>query len=517
MHRLIAKYGRENPEKFNKEFLESRKHQDVLGAITEIFKTFEIIDEVKVESVTLETDEASFGPIKMQREYFKPILESRVEKVHYRLRITPSDSEEAFIKEGDVFLPKLVDDYFYINEGVRYFLIHQIVDNATYANKDSVSLKSLFMPMTISHVPTTVYPEGSEDGIEVPLYRILLFKKCVTPLFYTVLGKAIDVLEHIEIKNPDSALEEKMAYRGTEIIDFINTFYKTDLIFSDKKEDLSSENRLIFRSVGDLEEGVYFSISKDIFERSHLAKYLVAALSEVRTDYYKNDKKHKFAITYDNVTSPFFWVSFLMDFFNKNTEPMKKYEKAMAVNLSLTRLIDEPTRKILRFSEDDKKDSISVIRHIVENFEALNKEDSCDLDTKRVRILEYMLYPLRAYISNQIYRILNSTTRNKNTLSKLLTGLNPMYLIKNIVQNELLRYYNASNDAMTLYSAITKYSLKGPQALSSFVHTSQRDVHPSYTGRISLVASNASTPGLSGTLVPFLELYDEYFAKPDEE
>jgi hypothetical protein len=91
-----------------------------------------------------------------------------------------------------------------------------------------------------------------------------------------------------------------------------------------------------------------------------------------------------------------------------------------------------------------------------------------------------------------------------------------MYLIKNIVQNELLRYYNASNDAMTLYSAITKYSMKGPQALSSFVHTSQRDVHPSYTGRISLVASNASTPGLSGTLVPFLELYDEYFAKPEE-
>jgi hypothetical protein len=372
------------------------------------------------------------------------------------------------------------------------------------------------MPMTITNVPTTIYEEYSQSPIEVPLYRILLFKKCVTPLFYTVLAKAISVLESIEIKNPDSALLEKMAYRGPEIIEYINSFYKTDLIFSEKREDLSNEGRLVFRSIGDDGGGVYFSISKEIFESSHLAKYLVASLVEMRTDYYKNDKKHRYALTYDDVHSPYFWISFLIEFFNKSAEPTKKYEKALAVLLSLDRLIDEPTKKILRFSEDDKKDSISVIRYIVEHFEALNKEDSCDLNTKRVRIMEYMLYPLRAYASNQIYRILNSTTRNKNVLSKLLTGLNPMYLIKNIVQNELLRYYNASNDAMTLYSAITKYSMKGPQALSSFVHTSQRDVHPSYTGRISLVASNASTPGLSGTLVPFLELYDEYFAKPEE-
>lgn len=514
---LISKYGEENPERFNDEFLTSRKRQDIISAVTEIFKSFEIIDEIKLESVTLETDEASFGPIKIQREYFKPILPSRIERIRYRFKITPTDTDESFIKEGDLYLPKLVDDYYYINEGVRYFLIHQIVDNATYSNKDSVSLKSLFMPLTVNNGTLKVTPRYSETELELPYYRILLFKKCLSPFFYIILGKCLDLLETMPVSNPDNIIIERMNYRSNEIITYINDFFHTDLIFDDDVTKLETEGRMIFQSQGIDANGVYFSISKDIFESSVLAQFLVATLCELRTDYYKLDKNKRYAITYDNLTSPWFWVERISEFFNKTAEPTKRYEKAQAIRLSLERLIDESTKKILRFSEDDKKDSISVIRYILKNFEALNKEDNCNLDTKRVRILEYLLYPLRAYASNQIYRILNSPNRNRAVLTKLFTGLNPMYLIKNIVQNELLRYYNASNDAMTLYSAATKYSMKGPQALSSFVHTEQRDVHPSYTGRLSLVASNAATPGLSGTIVPFVELYDDFFAKPKDE
>ena len=37
----------------------------------------------------------------------------------------------------------------------------------------------------------------------------------------------------------------------------------------------------------------------------------------------------------------------------------------------------------------------------------------------------------------------------------------------------------------------------------------QRDLHPSYAGRLSLVASSASDPGMSGTLTPFIEEFGE--------
>lgn len=517
MYKSLKKYSDENPERFNRAFLESRKRQDILSAVREIFDSFEIISEVKVESVTLETDEASFGPIKLAREYYKSVLPSRTEKIHYKLRISPTDGEESFIKEGDLFIPKLVDDYFYINEGVRYFLIHQIVDNATYANKDSVSLKLLAMPMTIERAMINVAPVYGDETFEVPLYKILLFKKCLTPLFYTMLPKAVQLLEEMPVSDPDNIIVERSLYRSTEMIDIINSFYGVNFKFSDSPDEVYAEDRYVFRSIGADEDGLYFSVPKEEFENNHLAKFLVGAFSELRSEYYSNSKKKRVSIKYDDLISPNFWVDFIAGFFTKNADPLKRYEKSKAILLSLDRLIDSATKKILRISERDKETSLTVIRYILAHFEALNKEDPCNLDTKRVRVLEYMLYPLRTYVSNQIYRVLNSQSRNRALLSKMLTGLNPMYLIKNIVQNELLRYYNSSNDAMTLYSAITKYSMKGPQALSSFVHTAQRDVHPSYTGRISLVASNAATPGLSGTLVPFLELYDDYFAKPEEE
>ena len=68
-----------------------------------------------------------------------------------------------------------------------------------------------------------------------------------------------------------------------------------------------------------------------------------------------------------------------------------------------------------------------------------------------------------------------------------------MGVIKNMIVNELLRYYNAPNE-INLYTALLKYTYSGNQAISSKnVSNKQRDVHPSYTGRLSLIASSART------------------------
>jgi hypothetical protein len=91
-----------------------------------------------------------------------------------------------------------------------------------------------------------------------------------------------------------------------------------------------------------------------------------------------------------------------------------------------------------------------------------------------------------------------------------------MYVIKQTVTSELLRYYNSSNE-MNLYSAFLKYTFRGPQSLNKTVTMQQRDLHPSYAGRLSLIASSASDPGLSGSLTPFIEEYNYYFEKQKEE
>lgn len=68
---------------------------------------------------------------------------------------------------------------------------------------------------------------------------------------------------------------------------------------------------------------------------------------------------------------------------------------------------------------------------------------------------------------------------------------------------------------MNLFSAFLKYTFRGPQSLSKTVSVEQRDLHPSYTGRLSLIAASASDPGLSGTISPFVEVHDYYFKKQE--
>ena len=148
------------------------------------------------------------------------------------------------------------------------------------------------------------------------------------------------------------------------------------------------------------------------------------------------------------------------------------------------------------------------------NFNELLNADSQDLDSKRIRLYEYQFYPLRKLFSDSIYRVLNSPTRSKAVLERIFSNLNPMYIIKQTVTNELLRYYNSTNE-MNLFSALLKVTFRGPQSLSKTVTMAQRDLHPSYAGRISLIASSASDPGLSSTLVPFVETDNFYFKKQE--
>lgn len=90
-----------------------------------------------------------------------------------------------------------------------------------------------------------------------------------------------------------------------------------------------------------------------------------------------------------------------------------------------------------------------------------------------------------------------------------------MSIIKQTVTSELLRYYNSTNDC-NLFSAYLKYTLRGPQSLNKTVSIEQRDLHPSYAGRLSLIASSASDPGLSGSITPFVEVFDGYYFKKQD-
>jgi hypothetical protein len=540
MKKFLKRYSDQNPERFNSDFILSRNDADILEYVRDIFKALEILNEIEILEVKLETDESHFGPIRNQHQYYKPIMPSRLNRIHYKVRITPSeviankplltdvneDSEDyevpteieasnnSFIIERDLFINKVVDNSFYINEGIRYFLIHQIVDNSTYGTKDSVSLKSLLMPITVKNINLLTldsYFDSTKSYDKLPSYEVLLFSKRVSPVLY-VMGKyAYNSLVNMTVTNKDKIVDERMNYKDTSLIDSFNEFFGTDFKFSDDENSLMGEGRTVLKLKDRLgKSGTFVSVStQKLDDKDPHTLAIIGSLADI-----KLDKKKRILFTYDDIITPWFWIDKLSAFFTKNSDPIKKFDKIKTMLISLDRLMDDATRKILNLPEEDKKNTLNIIRYMVRNFDTLSREDNQDLTNKRLRIYEYMLYPLRKYFSDHIYRVLNSQTRSANILQRIFSNLNPMYIIKQTVVNELLRYYNSTNE-MNLYACLLKYTFRGPQSISKTVAVNQRDLHPSYAGRLSLVASSASDPGISGTLVPFVEVYDYFFTKQD--
>jgi hypothetical protein len=548
MYNFLKRYSDENKEKFNEEFILSRNDKDILQYVKDIFKALEIIEEIEILEVKLETDESAFIPIKNKHQYYKSILPSRLNKIHYKIKITPSevvkdkiilkdaeedsadgevesneakiyqDSENSFIIEKDLFINKLVDNYFYINEGKRHFLIYQIVDNATYGAAGSVSLKSLLMPITVSKsnvINIDSYFDTTHTFTDIPVFEVQLFSKRINPMLYVMLKNSYNSLIKMKVTDSDNIITEREDLRDPSLIKKFNAFFNVDIKFSDDENSLVKAGRTVI-SLKDprLGYGTFMSVDTEkLKKRDPDLMAIIGSLKEVRdpADKY-NSKKKRIYFSYDDLIKPMFWVDKVASAFTNNSDPMKRFDKAKTMLISLDRLMDEATRSILTLDEPDKKNTLTVIRYILKNFEKLSKDDNQNLDNKRIRLYEYQLYPLRKYFSEHIYRILNSPTRSRNILERVFSNLSPMYIIKQTVVNELLRYYNSTNE-MNLYSAALKYTFRGPQSINKTVSVYQRDLHPSYTGRLSLVASSASDPGISGTLVPFIELDNFFFKK----
>lgn len=421
---------------------------------------------------------------------------------------------ESFIHEGDLFINKLVDDCFYINEGVRYFLIYQIVDNATYGTGEGVSLKSLLMPITMKREEYTTTSEITGEAYDFYTYDVLLFSKALNPILYLFTKDAYNSLVSLNLNTEEDIYDSWVTHRDVSLIEKFNTFFDVDFKFSPSLSELSKDDdRVIFKLSAERakdENSCFVSVKKSDLEVERI-RTVIGSLLNIKNTL----KKKRIGFSYDQLISPWFWVDTVSEFFTKNNDYLKKFYKIKTMLLSLNRLIDETTRSTLNLESRDKENTLTILRYMMENFDELVHADSQNLDQKRLRLFEYQLYPLRQYFSNQIYRVLNSPTRSKAVLDRIFSNLNPLFIIKGTVTSELLRYYNSTND-MNLFSAFLKYTFRGPQSLNKVVSMEQRDLHPSYTGRLSLIASSASDPGLSGSLTPFVEVYDYYFA-PQEK
>ena len=51
--KVLKRYSTSNPEKFNREFILAKNDKEILSEITNIFKSLEIIKEIHIESISM--------------------------------------------------------------------------------------------------------------------------------------------------------------------------------------------------------------------------------------------------------------------------------------------------------------------------------------------------------------------------------------------------------------------------------------------------------------------------------
>jgi len=459
IQRLRKFHSDKNVERFNKDLINIREKEDIIQYLVPVCKALEVIPGVEFVSASVEP----FNKIYQFGGKAEIDIE-RSELQIINLQFT-SDGEPI---ELNLYFPKLIDGQYFIINSNRYYPIPQLVDSGVYRTNKANNLRTFLMPIVLRERHCNF---EDIDGNE-----------------YNLLNVDIDLFRN---KIPFIAyMFAKFGYEGT--IEYMGLQDIIHILEKDDFDQLEQE---------DLDDNVFFGITKNI--------YLV-----VDKEYYEGKNKNNQIvisailnmmnnrIRVEKIYDQDYWIKKLGGYFTTNNS--NKQEKGENILISFERILEEWSKVILRTDEKNKENIFALLRWMIKNHTQLAKQDNMNLANKRLRIYEYLLYPLMIKFSTGTYRVLNSKNTDK---VKSIFKINPGFIVKQAVNNELLRYDNSVN-SISLFSSILKFTQGGPQSpfRNANVNIKYRGIHESYLNRISLVSTSAGDPGVSGTLTPFLVL-----------
>jgi hypothetical protein len=462
MYGFIKQY--ENPNKFNQEIVTGlRQKDDMVDYLVDVCKALETIPHIKFDGHEVIRDENKF-----KQKNWIPINDSRLSLVNFKFTINFKDEVEKI--SMPIFIPKLINNYYFILNGNKYYAIYQNVDASTYNTKDSVILKSLLMPIIVK-AENKKNTDLAGTEYESNVYLINLFKHKANILHYYF---------------------SEMGYDGT--LEYFGFKKYISLVKRDKDES----DKAIYFAVN---KNIALKVSKQKFAKDKFFRSFVFCILDVFNKKTQIDRRNEIE----------YWKTKLGAIFTKNTN--NQIDKAETVLLSFRRILDDRTKKNVRIPDEDKTDIFALIRYMTRNFANLMSKDNLALENKRLRLAEYQITSFNRKMSSNTYRILNSKTMTMNKL-KSIFKISPMTIISDLQTSELMRYNNAVND-MDLFTSALKFSNRGPSAIGEgskkTVSVMYRGVHLSHLGRMSLNSTSAGDPGMSGHLSPFIETDKFYY------
>ena len=480
---FLANYNRSHRDRFNEELF-NRSDDDIINHLMNVvissqrekfftikvnhFRVIEDYREIREILYMMESNRRN-KRIKYNRIDYIDLKDSDIKllEIGYHLEVEGRSTDiNVYIS-----VPRIVNKYYFRIAGSMYSAMYQIVDGSTYNNSNSsnkkaepsITMKTIFMKIT-TYIKTYKLVTYDKQHVECGCFTSDIFAHRFPTLKY-ILAKF--------------------------------GFYNT-LGFLRIGDILVTKEPVVNKEWYSFERGnIYVSVPKHFYENSNVYQSLVYTIISVIPKDGSMDINSIFDIV--------FWKRSLGAEY-KSKDPIK----GESVLDSLEHVYDEGIKKILKLPEDQKKDIYCILRWIMYEFQALRAKDNTDLSLKRVRYGEYIASLYANKLSSNIYKICNPDT--KLTLEKLIStvSINYNYLLDQLKRCTLITYKNSVNDNDPLM--VLKYTFKGIAGIgekkSSAVPNNYRYVKASHIGRVDKDSSSNSDPGMSGTICPYVDLYD---------
>ena len=489
MLKMLSDYCRSFDDKLNLPLIRRELDKPLYLYVYETIKSLEVFDSVKIlgyEYKEMPNDikmneyqrTRSQNGKKVQEESVEVMhmTESRVNEltIHYELSID-TKAEDGTTKvvskkySKNILIPVADDDGYYMLKGKRYILMYQLVDSTTYSTSNSVVLKSI-MPIVLKRKSKVIH-DVDRNPFTIPVYSTAIFKNEINMmlLFFAKMG-----------------FKEGLMYLSMDKVISLTTSLDDDL-----------------------DKYIYFKISQEAFVKVN--RFAFDESTEVKSvagmilDAVNN------RATVKDMLDTNFWLEKLGHQPNIQ-QPNFKRAKARNLLLSVDRMMDMTTRRVLNIAADHKDSMYSALRWMFMNYNELKSKRIMDITNKRLRDNEYIASLMTRELSNSLYRIMSKVrkpqSRNLNTLEELFSFRGDI-LINNLYNSGLFKFDDVVND-MDFFNKL-KYSIKGPNSQGGSsgktIATCQRGIDPSFIGRIDLNVVGNSDPGSTGVLTPFIKTF----------
>lgn len=506
----------ENPleKDYNIDFIKSVNDRSIEELVVMCMHDTEIISNIHIESWGVNYDYDDIDPnihkvninFKRKNPYdvklptYSYMYDSYYADMWFNIRIETNLNSKLITKH--ILIPVLTDEGYYIINGKKSKAIWQMVEASVYTQRGKTTLKSR-MPIIIYKTVTKTVLDTEDNEYSFKPYSYAM----------DASNKSKKMAKKTSTKTKNKFINPWMIFASKMGLDNAIRFMAVDkLIKLVQQDDVSSHDKYAFFKVGD----IYARVHKDALE-NELIVSLVGMLTMLSIP--------EAPVTWENHNDPFYWMCRVGIVGTKHDKQLSEfYQKGITTIMMIERLLDNMTIQNLRLPDAHKRDIYEILRWMIVQFDELKIKDNTDIDNKRVRKAEYIVKAtLGRKINDNINRVITHRNDSRaNTIDTLLEIFNfgddiIINGMRNI--NDLIKVDDITSD-FTLLEDMA-YSNKGPESLgdgsSNNIPVKMRDVHPSFMGRIDCEFTSNSDIGMSGSFVPYVKIYDNFFFTPVRE